>query len=87
MSRIYEISYHPDESHYWTVRLDGEVVSRFHSRFDALLSAVNLAAAEGGDTTIGVEGADGVWRPFGSDAKRPARLPPMPARTFSDHGR
>jgi len=41
---------------------------------------VNRASAEGGDASIGVEGADGIWRPFGSDAKRPARLPPMPGR-------
>lgn len=82
MSRIYEIPYHPDENHAWIVRLDGKVLSRFESRFDALLSAVNRAAAEGGDTSIGIEGADGVWRPFGSDAKRPARVPPMPDRTL-----
>jgi hypothetical protein len=82
MSRIYEIPYHPDESHSWPVRLDGKVLSRFDSRFDALLSAVNRAAAEGGDASIGIEGADGVWRPFGSDAKRPARVPPMPGRTL-----
>ncbi|MDQ0011179.1 hypothetical protein J2T07_003389 [Luteibacter jiangsuensis] len=80
MSRIYEIPYHPDESHSWAVRLDGEVLSRFDSRFDALLSAMKRAAAEGGDTSIGIEGADGVWRPFGSDAKRPARPPPLPSR-------
>ena len=80
MSRIYEIPYHPDESHSWPVCVDGHVLSRFDSRFEALRSAVNQAAAEGGDASIGVEGADGIWRPFGSDAKRPARLPSMPGR-------
>ncbi|HVI55309.1 MAG TPA: hypothetical protein VM621_09680 [Luteibacter sp.] len=80
MSRIYEIPYHPDESHSWPLRVDGVVLSRFDSRFEALRSAVNRASAEGGDVSIGVEGADGIWRPFGSDAKRPARVPPMPGR-------
>jgi len=80
MSRIYEIPYHPDDSHSWPVSVDGQVISHFDSRFEALRSAVNQAAAEGGDTSIGVEGADGIWRPFGSDAKRPEQLPPMPGR-------
>jgi hypothetical protein len=80
MSRIYEIPYVPDDGHSWPVRVDGRVLSRFESRFEALRSAVNQASAEGGDASIGVEGADGIWRPFGSDAKRPARLPPMPGR-------
>jgi hypothetical protein len=80
MSRIYEIPYHPDYGQSWPVRVDGQVLGHFDSRFEALRSAVNQAAAEGGDASIGVEGADGLWRPFGSDAKRPARIPPMPGR-------
>jgi hypothetical protein len=80
MSRIYEIPYHPDDNHRWPVCVDGRVLSRFDSRFEALRSAVNQAAAEGGDTSIGVEGVDGIWRPFGGDAKRPARVPAMPGR-------
>ncbi|KLD76255.1 hypothetical protein Y886_22355 [Xanthomonas hyacinthi DSM 19077] len=80
MSRIYEIPYHPDDSHSWPVSLNGQVISRFDSRFEALRSAVNRASADGGDASIGIEGADGIWRPFGSDAKRPARVPPMPGR-------
>jgi hypothetical protein len=80
MSRIYEIPYQSDDGLSWPVRLDGEVLARFDSRFEALRSAVNRASAEGGDVSIGIEGADGVWRPFGSDAKRPARVPPMPGR-------
>jgi hypothetical protein len=80
MSRIYEIPYHPDDGHSWPVCVDGQVLSRFDSRFEALRSAVNQASADGGDASIGVEGADSIWRPFGSDAKRPARLPPMPGR-------
>jgi hypothetical protein len=80
MTRIYEIPYNPDDSLSWPVCMNGRVLFRFASRFEALRAAVNQAAAEGGDTSIGVEGADGVWRPFGSDAKRPARVPPMPAR-------
>ena len=83
MSRIYEIPYQPDDGPSWPLRVEGEVVSRFDSRFEALRSAVNRAAAEGGDVSIGIEGADGVWRPFGSDAKRPARVPPMPGRRLS----
>lgn len=80
MSRIYEIPYQSDDGMSWPLSLDGKVLSRFDSRFEALRSAVNRAAAEGGDVSIGIEGADGVWRPFGSDAKRPARVPPMPGR-------
>jgi hypothetical protein len=80
MPRIYEIPYQPDDGLSWPLSVDGEVLSRFDSRFEALRSAVNRAAAEGGDASIGIEGADGVWRPFGSDAKRPARVPPMPGR-------
>ncbi|MGE7138347.1 DUF2188 domain-containing protein [Luteibacter sp. NPDC031894] len=83
MTRVYEIPYQPDEGAAWTVRVEGRAIGRFASRFEALRAAVNRAAAEGGDTSIGVEGADGVWRPFGSDAKRPARVPPLPPRRLS----
>ncbi|SFW34778.1 DUF2188 domain-containing protein [Luteibacter sp. UNCMF366Tsu5.1] len=75
MTRIYEISYHPDDGSSWTLRLDGRPVGRFPSRFEALQAAVNRAAADGVGTGIAIEGADGIWRPFGSDAKRPAELP------------
>jgi len=83
MTRVYEIPYQPDDGASWTVRLEGVPIGRFPSRFEALRAAVNRAAAEGADTHIGVEGADGIWRPFGSDAKRPARLPPLPPRHLS----
>ena len=79
MTRVYEIPYQPDGAS-WTVRVAGSPIGRFASRFEALRAAVNGAAADGSDATISVEGADGIWRPFGSDAKRPARLPPMPGR-------
>ncbi len=78
MTRIYEIPFQPDSDLSWSVRLAGRVIDRFESRFEALRAAVNKASAEGTDTKIAVEGADGVWRPFGSDAKRPARVPPLP---------
>jgi hypothetical protein len=83
MPRVYEIAYEPDDGRSWTVRVGGHPIGRFESRFEALRAAVNRAAAEGGDASIGIEGADGIWRPFGSDAKRPAQLPPMPTRRFS----
>ncbi|SEM23976.1 hypothetical protein SAMN02800694_0311 [Luteibacter sp. UNCMF331Sha3.1] len=78
MTRVYEVPYLPDEGSRWTLRLAGRPVGTFASRFEALRAAVNFASAEGGDTSIGVEGADGMWRPFGSDVKRPSHLPPMP---------
>ncbi|UPG87097.1 DUF2188 domain-containing protein [Luteibacter aegosomatis] len=71
MTRVYEIPYLPESGFRWAVRMDGAVVEYFSSRFEALRAAVNRAAADGGDASIRVEGADGVWRPFGSDAKRP----------------
>ncbi|WP_157006889.1 hypothetical protein [Luteibacter yeojuensis] len=83
MTHVYEVPYFPEEDLGWPVRVDGRVVARCGSRYDALMTAMNNAAAEGGDASIGIEGADGVWRPFGSDAKRPARVPRMPARRFS----
>lgn len=83
MTRVYEIPYQPDDGAAWTVCLEGQPIGRFRSRFEALRAAVNRASADGGDAGIGVEGADGVWRPFGSDAKRPARVPPLPPRRFS----
>lgn len=83
MTRVYEIPYQPDDGLCWTVRVGGRSIGHFESRFEALRAAVNRASAEGGDTSIGVEGADGIWRPFGSDAKRPERVPPMPPRRFS----
>jgi len=83
MTRVYEIPYQPDDGALWTVRLAGRPIGQYPSRFDALRAAVNRAAAEGGDATIGVEGADGIWRPFGSDAKRPARVPPLPPNRLS----
>lgn len=80
MVRVYEVPYHPDDGTSWTLRLGGKAIGRYPSRFDALRAAVNRAAADGADAHIGVEGADGVWRPFGSDAKRPATPPPVPGR-------
>ena len=83
MTRVYEIPYQPDDGASWTVRVEGFPIGRYPSRFEALRAAVNRAAAEGGDASIGVEGADGIWRPFGSDAKRPIRVPPLPPRRSS----
>ena len=83
MTRVYEIPYQPDEGPFWTVRLGGAPVGRFPSRFEALRAAVNLAAADGAGATIGVEGADGIWRPFGSDAKRPVPVQVAPVRRLS----
>jgi len=80
MARIYEVPFHPESGTSWAVRISGRTMELFDSRFDALRSAVNRASAEGGDTNIAVEGADGVWRPFGSDAKRPVRVPALPVR-------
>lgn len=83
MKRIYEIPYQPDDGPLWTVRMGGVRVGRFPSRFEALRAAVNLAAADGVGATIGVEGADGIWRPFGSDAKRPVSVQAVPMRELS----
>ncbi|NID15437.1 DUF2188 domain-containing protein [Luteibacter yeojuensis] len=80
MTRVYEIPYQPDDGASWTVRVDGLPIGRFSSRFEALRAMVNRASAEGGDVRIDVEGADGIWRPFGSDAKRPVAVPPLPQR-------
>jgi len=71
MARVYEIPYLPEDGVRWPIRVDGLVADYFSSRFEALRAAVNGAAADGGGASIRVEGADGVWRPFGSDAKRP----------------
>jgi len=83
MTRMYEIPYQPDAGSFWTVRLGGVPIGRFPSRFEALRAAVNKAAADGAGSTIGVEGVDGIWRPFGSDAKRPASAPAVPVRKLS----
>jgi len=78
MSRIYEVPFLPDDRQRWPLMLSGRVLESYPTRFDALRAAVNRAAADGGGAGIGVEGADGVWRPFGSDIKRPVRPPPTP---------
>ncbi|SEO62230.1 hypothetical protein SAMN02800692_1453 [Luteibacter sp. UNC138MFCol5.1] len=83
MTRVYEVPYLPDDGSRWTLRLAGQPVGTFASRFEALQAAVNRASADGGDASIAVEGADGIWRPFGSDVKRPTRPPPMPARRLA----
>lgn len=83
MARVYEVPYHPEGGVAWAVRISGRVIERFASRFEALRAAVNRASAEGGDTAIAVEGADGLWRPFGADIKRPAHLPKLPPRHLS----
>jgi hypothetical protein len=71
MARIYEVPFHPDAGSAWEIRVGGRVVERCESRYEALRSAVSMASHDGGETRIDVEGADGVWRPFGSDVKRP----------------
>ncbi|SEV85481.1 DUF2188 domain-containing protein [Luteibacter sp. 329MFSha] len=78
MTRVYEVPYLPDDGSRWTLRLAGQTVGTFASRFEALQAAVNRASADGGDASIGVEGADGIWRPFGSDIKRPVHVPTLP---------
>ncbi|NII54452.1 DUF2188 domain-containing protein [Luteibacter sp. SG786] len=83
MTRIYEIPYQSDDGSFWTVRRSGVSVGRFPSRFEALRAAVNLATADGVGATLKVEGADGIWRPFGSDAKRPMSVQATPMRRLS----
>lgn len=80
MARIYEVPYLPDASEAWAVRTHGCVIERFNSRFEALRAAVDRASADGGDTAIAVEGADGIWRPFGADIKRPVTVPRLPTQ-------
>lgn len=80
MAHIYEVPYLPDASGAWTVRTHGRVMERFDSRFEALRAAVARASGDGGDTAIAVEGADGIWRPFGADIKRPVTVPRMPTQ-------
>jgi hypothetical protein len=82
MVRIYEVPFHPHAGRAWEVRVAGRVIERCDSRYDALRCAVSMASSDGGDARIDVEGADGVWRPFGTDIKRPVAIP-MPARRAS----
>lgn len=83
MTSVYRIPYHPDVALRWAVEEDGHAIAHFSERFEALRHAVNKAASEGGGASISVEGADGVWRPFGSDAKRPMRGSNLPNHRFS----
>lgn len=80
MPHIYEVPYLPDASGAWTLRTHGRVMERFNSRVEALRAAVDHASADGGDTAIAVEGADGIWRPFGADFKRPVTIPRLPTQ-------
>jgi len=86
MTQVYEVPYHPDDELGWAVRLNGRILARCSSRYEALATAMNEAASAGGNASIGIEGADGVWRPFGTDAKRPGRVPEMPGRRLSAVG-
>lgn len=75
MVRIYEVPFLPHAGRVWEVRVSGEAIERCDSRYDALRCAVSRASSDGGDARIDVEGADGVWRPFGTDIKRPVAIP------------
>jgi hypothetical protein len=75
MVRIYEVPFHPGAGRAWEVRVAGTVIDRCDSRYDALRCAVSTASSDGGEARIDVEGADGVWRPFGTDIKRPVSIP------------
>jgi hypothetical protein len=72
---IYDIPFHPDLAGLWHVHVNGVPTENFESRVAALGYAVQqsklLGAQHGVQVLVSVEGADGVWREFESNAKRP----------------
>lgn len=75
---IYDIPFHPDLAGLWHVQLNGVPTENFETRVAAIAYAVQqskLLGTQGAavQVLVSVEGADGVWREFESNAKRPVQ--------------
>ncbi|MBB3229115.1 hypothetical protein FHW69_003767 [Luteibacter sp. Sphag1AF] len=72
---IYDIPFHPDLAGLWHVHLNGVPIENFATRVAAIAYAVSqsklLGSQHGVQMLVSVEGADGIWREFESNAKRP----------------
>ncbi|URL59871.1 DUF2188 domain-containing protein [Luteibacter flocculans] len=72
---IYDISFHPDVAGLWHVQVNGVPTENFETRIAAIAYAVQqsklLGTQPGVQVLVSVEGADGIWREFESNAKRP----------------
>lgn len=72
---IYDISFHPDVAGLWHVQVNGVPTENFETRIAAIAYAVQqsklIGAQSGVQVLVSVEGADGIWREFESNAKRP----------------
>jgi Uncharacterized protein conserved in bacteria (DUF2188) len=69
--KLFEIPFCPESEHGWTIPIPGDGEKQFRSRDDALAFALQLAKqqryAEGKESFLCVEGADGQWRLFTPD--------------------
>jgi hypothetical protein len=74
---IYDIPFNPDLAGLWHVQLNGVPTENFDSRVAAIAYAVQQSKLLGTQgqvqVLVSVEGADGVWREFESNAKRPVQ--------------
>jgi len=75
---IYDIPFNPDLGGLWHVQLNGVPTENFESRVAAIAYAVQQSKLLGTHSgqlqvLVSVEGADGVWREFESNAKRPVQ--------------
>jgi hypothetical protein len=72
---IYDIPFAPDLAGLWHVQINGVPTENFDSRVAAIGYAVQQSKLLGGQggvqVLVSVEGADGMWREFESNAKRP----------------
>ncbi|TCV94538.1 hypothetical protein EC912_10321 [Luteibacter rhizovicinus] len=72
---IYDIPFNPDLAGLWHVQLNGVPMENFATRVAAIAYAVAqsklIGAQRGVRVLVSVEGADGIWREFESNAKRP----------------
>ncbi|WP_426284942.1 DUF2188 domain-containing protein [Luteibacter sp. E-22] len=72
---IYDIPFHPDMAGLWHVQMNGVPTENFETRIAAIAYAVQqsklLGTQNGLQVLVSVEGADGIWREFESNAKRP----------------
>ncbi|QDE39196.1 DUF2188 domain-containing protein [Luteibacter pinisoli] len=78
---IYDIPFNPDLAGLWHVQLNGVPTENFETRVAAIAYAVQQSKLLGTQAQgpgqlqvlVSVEGADGVWREFESNAKRPVQ--------------
>jgi hypothetical protein len=72
---IYDIPFSPDLAGLWHVQMNGVPMENFETRVGAIAYAVQqsklLGIQNGLQVLVSVEGADGIWREFESNAKRP----------------